>query len=49
MTNCLGRREGSDEEQVEESWKVIKTSITESTEKKSKKWLMIIVKKQSGT
>ncbi|VVC27148.1 Endonuclease/exonuclease/phosphatase,Reverse transcriptase domain [Cinara cedri] len=46
VTNFLGKREGSDNEQVEESWKVIKASITESAEKviqhtqrkKTKKW-----------
>jgi len=46
VTNFLGRREGFDKEQIEESWKAIKTSITESAEKfiqltqrkKTKKW-----------
>ncbi|KAF0770859.1 ribosome biogenesis protein TSR3 isoform X1 [Aphis craccivora] len=46
VENLLGRREGFDKEQIEESWKVIKTSITESAEKviqltqrkKTKKW-----------
>uniref|UniRef100_A0A2S2PZB8 Uncharacterized protein n=1 Tax=Sipha flava TaxID=143950 RepID=A0A2S2PZB8_9HEMI len=46
VANILGRREGFDKEQIEESWKVIKTSITKSAEKviqltqrkKTKKW-----------
>ncbi|CAH1721690.1 unnamed protein product [Aphis gossypii] len=46
VTNLLGRREGFDTEQIEESWIAIKTSITESAEKviqltqrkKTKKW-----------
>jgi hypothetical protein len=33
VSNLLGRREGFDKEQIEESWKVIMTSITESAEK----------------
>ncbi|KAF0770125.1 Uncharacterized protein FWK35_00001520 [Aphis craccivora] len=35
VANLLGRREGFDKEQIEESWKVIKTAITESAEKKA--------------
>ncbi|XP_025208310.1 uncharacterized protein LOC112603784, partial [Melanaphis sacchari] len=46
VTNLLGRREGFDTEQIEESWIAVKTSITESAEKviqltqrkKTKKW-----------
>ncbi|KAL4126369.1 hypothetical protein QTP88_010591 [Uroleucon formosanum] len=34
VTNLLGRREGFDKEQIKESWKAIKTSITESAGKK---------------
>jgi hypothetical protein len=53
MANFLGKLEGSDNEQVEESWKVIKASITESAEKviqhtqrkKTKKWFNDICKK----
>jgi hypothetical protein len=56
VANLLGRREGFDKEQIEESWKVIKTSITESAEKviqltkeiKQRNGLMIIARKQSG-
>jgi len=33
VSNLLGKREGRDNQQIEELWKIIKASITESAEK----------------
>lgn len=54
MTNLLGRKEERDYEQVEKSWKIIKTPITEFAEKviqyiqrkKAKKWFNDNCKKE---